>query len=194
VHNNNVIECACSHYESPRWFPAHYFLGLHDTQTHTPFTAREAERLRQKVEEHKSRVERQFPPVPGYWVHKDLTTIHFEQMHTNCLVQRMEALLRSTALVGHGGGCSGGTRLSRTTVTRVERVENTLLWRNYGHRKAIMQQLLHGSRPTAVHVSKHEVIDADINEVFLFYGTSPDLASVIAQHGFDERVASLGGL
>jgi hypothetical protein len=156
--------------------------------------AREAERLRQKVEADKMRVERQFPPVPGYWVHKDLATIHFERMPTIFVVPRMEALLRSTPLGGHGGGCNGGRGLSQATVTRVERVENTLLWKSYGHHKAIMQQLLHGSRPTAVPVPQHEVIDADVNEVFLFHGTSPDIANMIAQHGFDERVASLGGL
>jgi serine/threonine protein kinase len=156
--------------------------------------AREAEKLRQKVEADKSLLARQYSPVPGYWVHKDLTAIYYARMRTNFVMQRMEALLRSTPLGGHGGGCGGGPSLSNATVTRVERVENTLLWRNYGHRKAIMQQLLHRSRPTAVPVPQHEVIDADINEVFLFHGTSPALANVIAQHGFDERVANLVGL
>jgi hypothetical protein len=156
--------------------------------------AREAEMLRQKVEADKSRVVRQYSDAPGYWVHKNLTKIHYERVPTNFVVQRMESLLRSTPQSGHGGGCRGRPSLSHATVTRVEKVENTVLWRNYGHRKAIMQQQLRASRPQRVAVPHHEMLDVDVNEVFLFHGTSPALANMIAQHGFDERVASLGGL
>ena len=37
-------------------------------------------------------------------------------------------------------------------------------------------------------------LDADLNEFYLFHGTSPETAGIIAEHGFDERVAQLSGL
>jgi hypothetical protein len=37
-------------------------------------------------------------------------------------------------------------------------------------------------------------LSADVNEFYLFHGTSSQMASVIAEHGFDERVAAMGGL
>ena len=37
-------------------------------------------------------------------------------------------------------------------------------------------------------------MSADINEFYLFHGTSSEMAEVICKHGFDERVASLNGL
>jgi hypothetical protein len=38
------------------------------------------------------------------------------------------------------------------------------------------------------------VLDASLNEVHLFHGTPPDIATLISRHGFDERVANMGGL
>jgi hypothetical protein len=38
------------------------------------------------------------------------------------------------------------------------------------------------------------IIDPDTNEFFLWHGTKPALAKTLAQEGFDERVANLGGL
>ena len=39
-----------------------------------------------------------------------------------------------------------------------------------------------------------QLLEAPLNEVFLFHGTTAATADVIVQHGFDERVASLHGL
>lgn len=39
-----------------------------------------------------------------------------------------------------------------------------------------------------------KLLEPGLNEVFLYHGTSSDTADVIAEHGFDERVASLQGL
>ena len=155
--------------------------------------AREAERLRQKVEADKSSLARQYPPVPWYWVHKDLSPPHCERMPTRFMTPQFEVLLRSTLLARHQRGCGDAPGLARATVTRVERVENTVLWNNYGHRKATMLQLSRGSRPAPVPVPDHEVIDANVNEVFLFHGTSADVAKTIARHGFDEHVGDLRG-
>jgi hypothetical protein len=147
----------------------------------------------QELEMDKSNVAQQYPPVPGYWVHKDLTAIHCERVPTRFMVQRLQALLRST-LCGRGDCVGDCSSLSQATVTRVDRVENTILWQNYAHRKAMMQQLLHGSCPPAVSVPLHEVIDADVNEVYLFSGMHPDQASIIVEHGYDERASGIHGL
>jgi len=40
----------------------------------------------------------------------------------------------------------------------------------------------------------HQDPSADVNEFHLLHGTSSPLSSVIAQHGFNERVAAMGGL
>merc|ERR1712176_1605614 len=37
-------------------------------------------------------------------------------------------------------------------------------------------------------------MDPNINEVYLFHGTTEEVAHIVARHGFDPRVASLQGL
>lgn len=113
----------------------------------------------------------------------------------------------------HGAdGCQGRPGLGRAVVTRVDRIENTRLWRDYGHRKTSMlhstQGVQHSNRclrsqsynvggvraaPAPVDMPLHEVINADINEVFLFHGTSrPSSTNIITEHGFNERVSRDG--
>ena len=36
-------------------------------------------------------------------------------------------------------------------------------------------------------IDPDKLLDANLNEVFLYHGTSYDVASIITQHGFDER-------
>ena len=36
-------------------------------------------------------------------------------------------------------------------------------------------------------IDPDNLLDANLNEVFLYHGTSYDVASIITQHGFDER-------
>jgi hypothetical protein len=153
--------------------------------------ARDAEQLRQKVEADRRKIVRQHPPVPGYWEHKDLGKVAFKLVDTGFMVPKLQALLRGTPL-GACGGC--GTGLARATVTKVCRIENTVLWKNFGHRKATMLELSRGGRPDRVRVPLHETLDPDANEVFLFHGTDPKLAKIIAKHGFDERMGKLSGL
>lgn len=148
--------------------------------------------LRQKVEADRKTLKAQQTPVPGYWNHKDLGKTHFELVQSRFMVSRLQALMRTTPM--HPSGCAGGQSLSNVTVTRVHRIENTVLWKNYTHRKAVMLELSKGSRPAAVTATGHETIEADANELFLFHGTAPDTARVIAKNGFDERVGALTGL
>ena len=165
--------------------------GLRAEAASVAAAARAAEQLRQKLEADRRKIARQHPPVPGYWEHKDLSKVAFKLVDTSFMVPKLQALLRGTPL-GACGGC--GASLARATVTRVCRIENTVLWKNFGHRKATMLELSRGSRPQRVQVPLHASLDPDANEVFLFHGTDPQLAKVIAKHGFDERMGNLSGL
>ena len=165
--------------------------GLRAEAASVAAAARAAEQLRQKLEADRRKIARQHPPVPGYWEHKDLSKVAFKLVDTSFMVPKLQALLRGTPL-GACGGC--GASLARATVTRVCRIENTVLWKNFGHRKATMLELSRGSRPQRVQVPLHASLDPDANEIFLFHGTDPQLAKVIAKHGFDERMGKLSGL
>ena len=153
---------------------------------------REVEALRQAVEADKHMIMQQWPAVPPYWRHEDLNEPHFELVETRYMKRRLQALLRDSPM--HPGGCQGKAGLAGATVTRVLRIENTVLWKNFNFRKGSMLQLSRSSRPQRVVVPCHETVDADANELFLFHGTDPDTAALIAEHGFDERVAEIGGL
>ena len=113
------------------------------------------------------------------------------------MVNRLQRLLRVTPL--HPGGCGPGNfGLDGATVTKVHRIENSELWNTYNHRKETMlRRFTKSSQNTQiqkVHVAHHKTIDSHVNELFLFHGTTPDHVKIIAELGFDERVASLGGL
>ena len=50
-------------------------------------------------------------------------------------------------------------------------------------------------RPEVVKfIDAGRVIDSEINEFWLWHGTAPDTAGILATSGFDERVCSLDGL
>lgn len=153
---------------------------------------RKIEALRQAVEADKHMLMQQWPAVPPYWRHEDLNEPHFELVETRYMKRRLQALLRDSPM--HPGGCQRKAGLADATVTRVLRIENTVLWKNFNFRKGTMLQLSRSSRPRRVVVPYHENVDADANEFFLFHGTDPDTAPLIAEHGFDERVAEIGGL
>ena len=89
-------------------------------------------------------------------------------------------------------------------VVSVERIENEHLWQMYQTRRKVLQKEL------AVHslamrtlssetrwqpdiASTAELVDG-VNEFYLFHGTSSKMAGIISEHGFDERVANMGGL
>ena len=165
--------------------------GLRAETASVAAAAHAAEQLRQKLEADRRKIVRQHPPAPGHWEHKDLSKVVFKLVDTSFMVPKLQALLRDTPL-GACGGC--GASLARAMVMRVCRIENTVLWKNFGHRKATMLELSRGSRPQRVQVPLHASLDLDANEVFLFHGTDPQLAKVIAKHRFDERMANLSGL
>ena len=130
--------------------------------------------------------------VPPYWLHKDLTVHHSSLHATHFMIPKLQTLLRGTPQ--HRNGCSGHPSLANATVTKVFRNENTILWNLFGNKRAEMRQRSRGQAITAIQIPDHEVLDASLNEVYLFHGTTPDIATLISRHGFDERVASMNGL
>ena len=136
--------------------------------------------------------------LPSYWTHQDLANSqpHFGIKPTLHVKSKMQVLLRTTPLNGHAAGCQGRPGLRGATVTKVERVENTLLWKSYCTKRAEMSQLagLPGGAVPAIAISRHEMLDASLNEIYLFHGTDPATARLISRWGFDERVADMGGL
>ena len=119
-------------------------------------------------------------------------------------VARMQAAMTGSILPGHAGGCAHGAALGALRVTRVERVENMTLWKNYQRgRQALRERLsqhacaaqqLKDVPAVARLVNGERVLDAGTNEFWLWHGTKPPTADILATSGFDERVASLGGL
>lgn len=151
-------------------------------------------REKRALDREKQRIAQTEFPVPGYWRHKDLRSTHFGLKVSNSVKAEMQRLLRGNNMQH---SCGNGN-MNSATVTKVERIENTVLWKNYHHKKSVMTELARGSaqprevKPAGILGAK--VLHRPLNEVMLFHGTSPATAKLIAKHGFDERVASLGGL
>jgi hypothetical protein len=90
-------------------------------------------------------------------------------------------------------------------VHSVQLIENERLWREYTHQRGLFerhdgmevlttrQNVKHWLDDAAGEQYPH-VIDAQANEVWLWHGTKPDTAKIIAERGFDEREARLEGM
>ena len=81
-------------------------------------------------------------------------------------------------------------------VTRVERVENASLWKNHRRQQAALRERLrqHNIEFAPIdtldqHTSKS---DANVNECWLWHGTTKEKVDHIAQIGFDPRLAHDG--
>jgi len=127
--------------------------------------------------------------VPPYW--KNKSGINF--VATKFVRDELQKFMVESA-------CCSATK--KTRVESVERVENESLWQMYQLRRDILKKSCAAQR---VHFrslttnwqpampSKAE-LSTDINEFYLFHGTSSKTACFICEHGFDERVADLDGL
>ena len=139
------------------------------------------------------------------WNHK--------QGRTTTLKEYFEAALADTS---HANcvGRDGTSKIKGAKVVRIERVENHRLWKAYWHRK---REMLEAHKAHGVQVRKlpdgalgsaanwlgpgspldkedDSLLEPGLNERFLFHGTKREYADIIVNHGFDERLASLGGL
>ena len=139
--------------------------------------------------------------VPPYWKHTGEGFFHLER--NSFVVATMQSWIRETVFQPHSHQCpsSPASPLLKAKVTKVLRVENETLWRLYETKKAVLKseyakgnvkEML--SRKTKQPSLPSVELSADVNELFLFHGTSDETAMTIARHGFDERVANLGGL
>jgi hypothetical protein len=150
---------------------------------------------RKKIEDRKKELERKEREaskglqVPPYW--KNKTGIHF--VATNFVRDALQKFMVESS-------CCPATK--QTRVVSVERVENESLWQMYQLRRDILKKncAAHGIRSLSAPTnwqpgmpSKTEM-STDINEFYLFHGTSSKNAHFICEHGFDERVADLNGL
>jgi hypothetical protein len=127
--------------------------------------------------------------VPPYW--KNKTGIHF--VATNFVRDALQKFMVESS-------CCPATK--QTRVVSVERVENESLWQRYQFSRDILKKNVaaQGIRSLSAATnwqpgipSKVEM-STDINEFYLFHGTSSKSAHFICEHGFDERVADLNGL
>jgi hypothetical protein len=125
-------------------------------------------------------------------LHELFEQAFWETSHSNCV------------------GRDGKSKMKSAKILRIERVENMRLWKQYWHRKReltdthkanrVRVQLIPPTGPAAKSMGPGSALDVDglldkgLNEHFFFHGTRRDIANLIVQHGFDERVASLGGL
>mmetsp|Transcript_33613 Transcript_33613/g.78457 ORF Transcript_33613/g.78457 Transcript_33613/m.78457 type:complete len:1219 (-) Transcript_33613:1649-5305(-) len=133
--------------------------------------------------------------VPTWWCNPS----GFHMPRSDSVKDAIEKFMRATAC-----GCSPKTTAQAKVVT-VHRIENDKLWRLYQTRKDILESELrsHSSSvagqlasvtPKQPDLGSSKQFSGSVNELYLFHGTSPQIARTIAQYGFDERRASLGGL
>ena len=139
--------------------------------------------------------------VPLYWKHNG-EGVHLE--HNPFIKTVVQEWIREAVLFPHSHQCplTPASSLLNATVTRVLRVENGPLWSMYEVKKAMLKKEYADSGMTVPSLSRKAKqpwlpsveLSADVNELLLFHGTSEATAMTIASHGFDERVAHLGGL
>jgi serine/threonine protein kinase len=155
--------------------------------------------------------------APAYWAHRDTGAAHGRGASSAMsgvvgnhpskhMKGVLEALIPRTLASSPCGGCvraadGAGLRAGQgVTVLKVVRIENMLLWKNYCRKKAFMKELRRSqaswaAQPPSAGVSaEHTCLDREVNEFYLFHGTSHAVADIVAAAGFDERVANMGGL
>jgi hypothetical protein len=131
--------------------------------------------------------------VPRYWKNKT----GFHSVASSFVRDCLQTFMLDSSTCQR---CPGAAS-RKTQVVSVERVENEYLWQMYQLRRDSLQKRLaaHTIRKLSKSTKLQPAIastemSADVNEFYLFHGTSLDMAKVICEHGFDERMANLTGL
>ena len=147
---------------------------------------------------------------PNYWRYS-VPTKRVARFPTAYPKANLQSLLRASSAPRHYGDPGAGTSGCRNdpsqkdpravVVHHVERVENWTLWQKYTTSKLTMQHQPGGPFPrldSKANVSRlvhgARVIDPGVNEYWLWHGTDASTADILAQTGFDIRVASRSGL
>ena len=89
----------------------------------------------------------------------------------------------------------------RFIVTKVQRVENDLLWKKYSIQRDLMSSRSNKSQEINPKIETNNEewgmdlnhLESRVNESYLFHGTSKYVSEIIRFQGFDERVANLQG-
>ena len=153
-------------------------------------------------------------PIPKRWVHKDEKSgmgVHKVDPGEK-IRQAIENGMHHTAHTNCVGR-DGSSKVSTCKVTKIERIENLGLWKQYWHRKYELTDAHHADNikvlpldpPVTpiersrgggtVHVLDEDgLLNSNLNECFLYHGTKREIADIIVAHGFDERLAQLKGL
>eukprot|EP00802_Teleaulax_amphioxeia_P001877 Tamp_01879.p1 GENE.Tamp_01879~~Tamp_01879.p1 ORF type:complete len:1262 (+),score=324.47 Tamp_01879:258-3788(+) len=131
--------------------------------------------------------------VPMYWKNKT----GFSRVLSHSVKDALQQFLVQSSACCHAV-------TSRAEVMSIERIENECLWQMYQTRRGILKKTLAARNCPVPRLSSKigwqpdipsaKDLSADVNEFYLFHGTSSATAGIIAEHGFDERVANLGGL
>lgn len=127
-------------------------------------------------------------PVPESWTHKDPHDVscYVVDVTSTPIRAQIEAGMRATA----HSQC--GIATTKAKVLKVERIENMALWKQYWHRKSEMLDAhsAHGVVGKSVtppklgsdrYLDPDKLIDPSLNEVFLYHGTSLDIAKLVTK-------------
>jgi len=137
--------------------------------------------------------------VPPWWSQSG----GFRMKESHSVKDALEKFMRETS--GGAASCGCSRNASKAKIVSVQRIENESLWRMYQTRREILLKevskhsgavkgQLSAVTPKQPDIGSRDHLSSDINEHFLFHGTDERVARVIAEFGFDERRASLGGL
>lgn len=135
--------------------------------------------------------------APHYWSSRDVDQLARRTVGSKFMAHRLQELMvKATQHAACGRG-----QLGKARVVKVERIENSELWTAFATRRSILTKRV-GAQAEVDRVVLSSAHSADfledcsqeVNEVYLFHGTSPQNAAIITRHGFDERVASMQGL
>lgn len=150
-----------------------------------------------------ARVNEEVIPIPLFWETRDVHDVRVRKIPVpDSLRRHVEHVMQNTSHPNcKGRDGSGYTK--QASVVKVERIENMALWKQYVHRKREIVDFhrAHGIKAAPIKPDVPALlsdvdgtIDPNLNEVYLFHGTTEEVAQIVAQYGFDPRVASLQGL
>ena len=166
---------------------------------------REVAATKQKLDKDRDSLSRMMVAAspPPYWSTCSLdlkSSVHLVEASTSTK-QHVQDLMTNTCIKKHIGRGRDSHKLKHTgfRVTRVQRVENAMLWKKYHlEREAVVANMPRPPpQPTTVDTYHSDLwkelqIREDANEALLWHGTKASLSDLITKQGLDERTASNG--
>jgi len=141
---------------------------------------------------------------PTYW--REFTEhIDVELPRDGDEFKKLEKLMNDTLVVHDSGkGLVNGKPPTRFVVTKIIRIQDMMLWKEYNFKKDIMVDRYNKLKDTGDFKNSEALlqkqpliapcISATVREFYLFHGTSFQVADIVKVLGFDERVASVTGM